>query len=232
MSDVTAPGEPVARLIQAVKQGQADVVQVLVESSPQLAGARDVSGVSAVLVALYHGHADLAGWLASRRTDLDVFDAAALGDVARVHALVSADASLAHTRSPDGFTALALASFFGRLPVVQELIARGADVNAVSRNPGRYTPLTGAVAARAADVVRELLRHGADPNYRYVQGYTPLHLAAAGGSDPIVRELVEAGARVEVCTDDGKTPLDFAREKGHQSIVDWLELQAGRAPRS
>lgn len=225
MAELMAPGEPAERLVQAVRQGQAGEVQLLVESDPSLASARDVSGVSAILLALYHGRPEIARWLASRRTDLDVFEAAALGDLDRVNALVSAEPSVVNAWSPDGFTALGLASFLGQLGVVRALVAAGADVNAIGRNPGRYTPLTGAVAGRAADVVRELLASGADANHRYGAGYTPLHEAAASGSDEIARMLVEAGADVDARTDEGRTALDMAREKGHLRVVDLL---AGR----
>jgi uncharacterized protein len=225
MADVTAPGGPAQRLVQAVKQGQESEVQLLVESDPALAGARDVSGVSAILLALYHGHPEIAGWLAARRSDLDIFEAAALGEGARVEALLSAEPSLVGAWSPDGFTALGLASFFGRLAAVRQLLGRGADVNAIGRNPGRYTPLTGAVTSGAADVVDELLRHGADANYRYGPGYTPLHSAAASGSEAIVRLLVGAGADADARTDDGRRPLDFAREKGHTRVVEFLEMR-------
>jgi len=226
MADVMAPGEQAERLVQAVEQGQSDEVQLLVESAPALASVRDVSGVSAVLLALYHGHRDIAEWLGSRRSDLDIFEAAALGDVARVLALLSADPSLVNAWSPDGFTALSLASFFGQLASVRLLITHGSDVNAIGRNPGRYTALTGAVTAGAVEIVRELLRHGSDANHRYGPGHTPLHAAAARGSDEIVRMLVEAGAKPDARTDGGSTPLDVAREKGHTRVV---ELLAGRA---
>ncbi len=228
MADAIAPGERVQRLIDAVKRGRADEVQVLVESEPRLAAARDVSGVSAILLALYHGHPEVGRWLASRRTDLDAFDAAALGDLARVRALIADDGSVVHARSADGFTALGLASFFGQLAVVKELIGSGADVNVIGRNPGRYTPLTGAVAGRSAEVVGELLRAGADPNYKYGPGYRPLHEAAASGNEEIVRLLLEAGADRGACTDEGRTPADLAREKGHARVAEALEKQPPR----
>ena len=217
-----AAAEPAQRVIQAIRDGRGDQVQVLVESNPDLAAARDPSGISAVVLALYHGQVQVAQWLASRRRDLDVFEAACLGHDDRVSVLLADDPSVVHSVSPDGFTALALASFFGRLPVVRLLIARGADVNAVGPAPGRFTPLTGAVTGRHADVVRELLGGGADANYRYDEGLTPLHVAAVNGSSDIVRALVEAGARVDAEDDKGRTPLDYAREKGQSQIVELL----------
>ncbi len=223
MADVEAPGEPVQRLIQAIREGRAEQVQLLVDSNPALVETRDVSGVSAILLALYHGRPEIARWLADRRTDLDVFEASAIGETRRLETMLERDPSLAHAFSPDGFTALALASFLGQLGAVRVLLARGADANAVGRNPERYTALTGAVTARQADVVRELLQNGADANYRYAGGLTPLHVAAANGSSEIARMLLEAGADPNARSDAGKTPLDFAREKGHARIAEMLE---------
>ncbi len=225
MADVMVPGEPCTRLIDAVKRGQPADVQVLVESDPLLAGARDASGVSAILIALYHGHRDIARWLAARRTDLDIFEASALGNVERVTTLLAADPSLVRALSPDGFPALGLASFCGALPAVRALLAAGADPNAAGSNAAGYTPLTGAVASRSVDVVSELLQNGGNPNQRYGPGYTPLHEAAASGSHEIAELLVKAGASAGAKTDAGLTPLELAREKGHQRVVDLL---AGR----
>ena len=226
MANVMAPSDRVQRLIQAVRDARADEVQVLVESDPGLAAARDTSGVSAIVLALYHGHVEISRWLAARRTDLDLFEAACLGDTGRVQAMLTADPSLAAAWSPDGFTALALASFFGRLAVVRALMARGADVNAIGRNAARYTSLTGAVTARHAAIVRELLQSGADPNYRYGKGLTPLHAAAANGSVEIVEALLAAGGRPDARADDGRTPLDYAREKEQARVVELLEARA------
>ncbi len=223
MPNVTAPGEPVERLIQAIRDGRSADVQVLVESNPDLTSARDVSGVSAILLALYHGRPEIANWLASKRDGLDVFEASSLGDLGRVQVLLSADPSLASAWSADGFTALGLASFFGQVPVVRTLVAAGADVNAIGRNPGRYTPLTGAVTSGHVEVVRDLLRHGAEVNYRYAQGLTPLHVAAANGNAEMVQVLLDGGARADIRADDRKSAADYAREKAHAEIAALLD---------
>ncbi len=230
MTNVSAPGEPVQRLLQAVREGESQQVQILVESQPALAEARDGSGVSAILLALYHGHADIARWLAARRENLDIFEASAIGDVDRVEQMLAREPSLTQAFSADGFPALALASFLGRIAVVRALLGGGADPNAIGRNAERYTALTGAVTARQAEVVRELLRHGANANYRYAGGLTPLHVAAVNGSLEIARLLIDAGADRAAVSDDGKTPLDLAREKQHREIV--ALLTADRADRS
>jgi ankyrin repeat protein len=229
MSEAAAPGERVQELLQAVRSGAADEVQRLVQADPALAEARDQAGVSAVLIALYHGHEPIARWLVARRRSLDVFEAAALGDRARLRDALEDDTSLVSRLSPDGFTALALASFFGRLEIVRDLLARGADPNAASPVPPGYNPLTGAVAGRHEEVVAELLRRGANPNHRYGPGYTPLHAAAASGSVAVLRLLVQAGADVGALNDEGRTPRELALEKGATEAAELLGPQASAA---
>jgi ankyrin repeat protein len=213
----------VQRLIAAVREGRVADTQALVESTPALAAARDPGGVSALVLALYHGHADIAQWFAARRTDLDIFEAASLGLLDQVTALVDADATLVAAWSADGFTPLALTSFFGHLPTVRFLLDRGADVNAVARNDSKYTALTGAVTAGRGEVVAALLEHGADATYRYGGGFTPLHIAAAAGRVDIVRLLLEAGAARDARTDDGQTPRDFAQHREQADVVRLLD---------
>jgi ankyrin repeat protein len=222
MGTPAGPNDDVQHLIQAIKEGRATDVAALVEGHPALAEARDAAGVSALVLALYHGREDIAARLAAPRPSLDVFEAASLGDDVRLDALLRGSPGLVHAVSPDGFTALALASFFGRLAAVRLLLEHGADANAVGEGAARYTPLTGAVTGRHADVVRELLRRGADPTPRYGPGYTPLHVACANGSEEIVRMLLQAGADKNARTDEGKTPRDLASDTGHAVIAAWL----------
>ncbi len=221
MGTPVPPGEELERLLQAIREGRAADVALVVDARPDLADARDAAGISAVVLALYHGRQDIAAWLAARRRDLDVFEAASLGDTARLEPLLRASPELAKVVSPDGFTALALASFLGRLAAVRLLLEHGADPNSLNAN--HYTPLTGAVTGRHTEVVAELLRHGARADHRYGGGYTPLHSAAANGSEEIVRLLLRAGADRHARTDQGKAPRDLAADNGHTAVADLLE---------
>ena len=113
-------------LIAAVQAGDEPQVRRLVASDPALAEVRDEQGVSALLVALYHGHPPVAAALRQALDELDVFEAAALGEREALLAALAADPGAAQAFSSDGFTALHLAAFFGQPGAATLLLERGA----------------------------------------------------------------------------------------------------------
>jgi ankyrin repeat protein len=100
--------------------------------------------------------------------------AANRGDLASVRVL------LKHGANPrlawDGATPLHGAARFGSVPVVQELLSKNADVDAV--RDGQFTALYEAAARCKTDVVRALLTKGAK-NIPARDGSTPLATAKA-----------------------------------------------------
>ncbi len=166
-----------------------------------MAAARDDEGLSAVRAALYVHKQDVADVLLEAKPELDVFDAAAVGDVDRLTELLDADGDLVNAYSEDGYTPLHLASFFARGPAVRLLLDRGADVGAVSKNDMEVQPLHSAVAANAREVVAALLLAGADVNARQKGGFTPLMAAEQHEKESdMVRLLMDHGAEEAAAT--------------------------------
>ena len=203
----------------AVRTGDSAAVSGLLAADPSLGAARNEQGQSAILFAVYNGRNEIRDLLLARGVPLDLFDAAAAGQLVRVKELVEKDRAPANSYSPDGFPVFALAAVFNQRAVAEYLLSRGADVNGISRNSAGYTALTGAVAFGHKDVVSWLLSHGANVHHRYGPGYTPLHEAASSGRLEIVRMLLDAGADPAARTNDGKTPLSFAEERGHAEVA-------------
>jgi ankyrin repeat protein len=176
--------------------------------------------VSAILDALYHGRRDEAARLARQDSlSLSIHEAAAMGVLPRVQALVDEDPSEVNAFAPDGFQPLGLAAFFGHTQVAELLVARGADPNTPSRNAQGVNALHAALAGPTPELASALLNAGADPNARQQSGVTPLHEAAHIGRADLVRLLIEHGADVDARDDKGRNAADFAREGGHTSVL-------------
>ncbi|MGH2997075.1 MAG: ankyrin repeat domain-containing protein [Gaiellaceae bacterium] len=197
----------------AIEAGDAERVRALADADPAVALVRDEDGVSAVLQARYYGRTDMVDALLADHPGLDLFEAAAVGRVERVRELLDHDPARGCTWSPDGFTALHLAAFFGHPDVVELLLALEVDVDPPSRNALRVTPLQSAAASNETAVARRLLDAGADANVRSNGGFTPLHAAAQNGNAELVRLLLERGADAAVATDDGQTARGLAAGK-------------------
>jgi uncharacterized protein len=152
--------------------------------------------VSEIMQALYRGDDETARRLAET-AEVDVFEAASLGDVARLGDLLGEDPALAQARSDDDFTALHYAAFFDGPDATRLLVEHGADVNAFADNELGVHPLNSAAAAGQRDVVTILLEHGADPNAQTRRGFTPLDAARENGDDELAELLRSHGARDE-----------------------------------
>jgi ankyrin repeat protein len=149
--------------------------------------------VSEIMAALYRGDEESARELA-RGAELDVFEAAALGEVERLRQLLDGDSRLAGARSEDDFTALHYAAFFDGPEAARALLDHGADVNAYADNDLGVHPLNSAAAARKTDVASALLERGADPNARTKGGFTSLDAARENGDEQLADLLRSYGA--------------------------------------
>ena len=158
--------------------------------------------MSDILQALYRGDAAAARELA-RGAELDIFEAAALGDTARVRQLLDDDAALANALGADGFHPLGLACFFGHVHAARVLLEHGADVDALSKNEHIQTAAIHAAAAAGEtgvdeatryELVKLVLDHGADPNLPQAGGFRAIDAARQNGDERLERLLNERGA--------------------------------------
>lgn len=181
--------------------------------------------MSELLDALYRGERDRVAELLAAGTELDIFEAAAVGATERLRALLDAEPGLAEAWAADGFTPLHLAAFFRHPDAARLLVERGAPLDVVARNEQiAVTPLQSAVTAGEEETTALLLERGADPNFQHGAGFTSLHAAAHHGHEGLVELLLAHGGDLLLADDEGRTPAAYAREAGHEALAVRLEV--------
>jgi len=206
-------------LFSAIDAGDADTVAVMVRGDRTLAAARDIEGVSALMRARYRFDDALVAAVRTGDPALDVFEAAAFGELDRLTALLDDDPSYATAYSSDGFSALHLAAFFGQSDAARFLLERGAEVDARGRGWMTGTPLHSAASASHVEILRMLLDAGADPNARQSGAWTPLHSAARNGNAECVALLLAHGADPIARNDEGTSVLAMAEEAADEETI-------------
>lgn len=215
-------------LFRAIRSGDLGAVDRILTAQPYLAGASDATGQSALTVGAYHRHAAIVERILGAKPDLDRFEATIVGDLPRLSRLLDEpDAEPIDQPAGDGFTALHLAAFFGRLRVVQELLDRGADPTAWATGGLHVQALHSAVAGGHDEVARLLVERGAEPDQAQDGGYTPLHGAAQAGMAGLCDFLIAHGAYPKALTDAVLTPADLADGAGHIELAAHLRAVAG-----
>ena len=141
-----------------------------------------------------------------------------------VHALLDAGAD------PNDGVTLPLAASAGDIPMLEALLARGANVDQRWASDGSTALYAILQWSRTADGVLWLLDHGADPNAVFAEnGETPLHVAARAWDVPVVEAMVAHGADITRRRTDGRTPYAVAELNGNRAVADWL-LAHGASP--
>jgi ankyrin repeat protein len=234
-------------LFDAIRAGDLPSVDRFLAAQPAAAGASDASGLSALTVAAYHGQWSIVERLRATGIDLDRHEAAIVGDTDRLLTLldeadreaeieastggpdVAARQPVApiDERSADGFSALHLASFFGRSGTVHVLLDRGADPNLWATGGLHVQPLHSAVAGGHEDVARMLIEGGAEIDRAQGEGYTPLMGAAQSGLRRTVDLLLARGADPRTYNVDILTAADLAERAGHAGIAATIRAASG-----
>jgi ankyrin repeat protein len=142
-------------------------------------------------------------------------------DLVALRGLIAAEG--VDARDTLGQTPLMLASAFGSVEAVRELLAAGADARATSSSGATALHW----AATNLEKTRALLRAGADINAVSQLGRSPLLVAsAATGTADVVQLLLAKGAQVDASDSTGATPLIAALTVDDRQTVQLL-LAAG-----
>lgn len=158
----------------------------------------DIEGNTLVMLAVRENHPELLEQLLLRRARLNV-------------------------RNRNGDTALRMAAFGGKMPIVQRLVEAGAEVNMYGWAPLSYAAFNG-----HASVVEYLLRRGAETNATTENGSTALFVAARNGHREVVEVLLKHKADANIANENNETPLDIAEKTNNSDIAKLLRDAGGR----
>ncbi|XP_048795758.1 ankyrin repeat domain-containing protein 29 isoform X2 [Lagopus muta] len=161
------------------------------------------------------------------------FWAARKGNLALLQLLLNSGRVDVDCKDSLGTTALMVASYYGHIDCVRELVLQGADIN-LQRESGA-TALFFAAQQGHNDVVKFLFEFGASTEFKNKDGGTALlaacqyghakdgasaiFLAAQGGYLDVIRLLLSSGAKVNQPRQDGTAPLWIASQMGHSEVV-------------
>ncbi|HEX8435202.1 ankyrin repeat domain-containing protein [Archangium sp.] len=264
-----------ADLFDAIRRGDLAAVEARLDVEPKALGRGDAQGMTALLWAAFHGHAELVRALLARGADASVKDprgatalrfAAERGHLEAVRVLVplagpdERGEALRHAVSAgrvelalylvdeagaaleyggtDGKTPLTCATLSGHGALAEELLRRGANVEARSstflagenREDSGWHPLHYAADRRHPLLVQLLLDAGAQPDAETTEGTTPLMLAVHRGDEDIVRLLLRAGADPLRQNARHVTALSLSRLHGKPDIIRLLETRINDWP--
>ncbi|GLA39989.1 hypothetical protein AnigIFM63309_007593 [Aspergillus niger] len=164
--------------------------------------------------------------------------AARRGDVKLVEKLIAKGATIdapdANEEDNDyqngcAYTALQIAAFWGHLGVVQCLLDRGADIDAIRQTLG--SPLQAALEGGHFDVADVLLSRGAEIDKHWTMFGSCLQVFSERGDIKTVEFLLQRGANVEDRGGENGNALQVACNAGHIDIVKLL-LDSGADVRS
>jgi hypothetical protein len=151
--------------------------------------------------------------------ELNIFDLVRTNSVTQVATTLANNPVLVHATDGDGNTLLHIAAAYGNTPVVELLIAHGADVNAV--NEAEETPLFDIFPYRSEQIAQLIIDAGGNIHHQTDLLRTPLSAAIHRANLVLVRLFIQAGADPNAIVHDidEQTPLLLALDEGRYEIA-------------
>ena len=133
------------------------------------------------------------------------FHAAAMIKSAKLADMLAAAGGEPNRLRQDGHTPFSIAAKYDNLPVVQSMVAHGADLKKIYND---------------ADQVPDPILSKTEPR----KNQTILHIAASGGAGAVAEYLIHQGVPADVKNDHGETALQLADE---QELFRWRYIKEG-----
>ncbi|XP_071933690.1 ankyrin repeat-containing protein At5g02620-like [Coffea arabica] len=193
----------------AAKQGDLDIVKVLMEAHSELSMTVDTANTTALHTAATQGHIEVVNYL------------------------LELESSLAAIARSNGKTALHSAARNGHVHVVKALLSKEPGIAPRNDKKGQ-TALHMAVKGQNLEVVEELIK--GDPSLINMvdnKGNTALHIATRKGRAQIVRMLLAQNETdITAVNRSSETALDTAEKTGQADIASILQEHGVQSART
>jgi uncharacterized protein len=164
IADLLLPAKSELDIFEATAAGKTDKVSEILKKDPESAKRWSADGFTALHLAAFFGHAEIARILIRNAADVSATSKNAM-KVTPLHS-----AAAAHNRE-----------------IVRLLLENEAPADV--RQEGGWTPLHEAAQNGDVEMTRDLLQYRADPQARSNDGKTPADMAAAKGHEKILKLL-------------------------------------------
>ena len=183
-------------LHEAAKSNNSAVIKLLLGQENIQVNAQDKQGYTPLSIAIEQNNtASISSLLESTKTDVNI-------------------------KTKWGSSPLHLAIQKDNQELVEDLIAKGANVNATDNHD--ISPLHIATLLGSTKVIALLLAKGANINAMDEDGNTPLHIAAEEGKESVIELLLTMRADVKMIDKRGLTPLHKAALAGNKLAIQAL----------
>ena len=152
----------------------------------------------------------------------NIYDIARKGCEADAKAIIEEYPEVINYKDVNGFTPLTLACYYGNQEVVNVLVSKVENIDAVC-NYG--TALMAATFKGYKSIVELLITHGANVNATDLNSVTALHYAVRFTNFEMVRLLIAHGADVNLKDSKGLSPLDYAKQFNNDEILKILNKE-------
>ena len=204
-------------IFQAIREGKDNSAERILKANPKLANTPDRTGQTPLRMAVMLDRTNLVSLLEARGAKWDAPSAVIAGRADLVKKILN-DQPSAIAESANSESLLHLATIYGNVDIIQQLLATGADLQAV--DSFGLSPLGRARLKSQAESANLLVAHGATNNYFdaiYLNDHksvsqflsrnkslanatnqarvTPVEIAAAADFTQVLQMLLKAGGR-------------------------------------
>ena len=209
-------------LIEALHARDVERARELIEAESELIDAVAADGDTPLMAAIDARHAEAVDLLLARGAAVDLFTAAALGDLTRIAKLMDDGDPRRFRFNQQGWTALHLAARYGQTAAVRTLLDKGAYLPQLSATHVTNSPLHEALTNGHRETAELLIERGSRVDTTDARTWSAMHMAVASANPAVVELLLECSAPIDERRSNGQTPLAMAIELGADDLANLL----------